>query len=68
MQVRANQGDTVDSLCWRFYGSTKGMNEMVFEANPGIAALGPILPVGHVVEMPDKPAQVNNKQIVQLWD
>lgn len=68
MQVMAIQGDTVDSLCWRTYGQTKGMDEMVLEANPGLAALGAILPIGHLVEMPDKPVKANDKKTIQLWD
>jgi phage tail protein X len=68
MKVRASQGDTVDSLCWKFYGQTKGMNEIVLEANQGLAGIGAILPVGYEVNMPDSPPQVNSKQIIQLWE
>lgn len=68
MKARANQGDTVDSLCWRYYGKTRGMDELVFEANPGLAALGAVLPIGHEVDMPDQPQQSQTRQIVQLWD
>lgn len=68
MLVRANQGDTIDSLCYRVYGSTQGLNELVLEANQGLASLGAVLPVGNPVEMPDRPTQTNNKQVVQLWD
>ena len=68
MLVRANQGDTVDSLCWRVYGATKGLNELVLEANQGLASLGAVLPIGHAVEMPDRPSQTTNKQVVNLWD
>lgn len=68
MLIYANQGDTVDSLCYRYYGSTKGMSELVFKANQGLASIGDVLPVGHPVEMPDAPTKTNNKQLVQLWD
>ncbi len=68
MKIRANQGETVDSLCWRVYGRTKGMNELVLEANPGLASLGAILPIGHQVEMPDAAPQIVSKQVIQLWD
>jgi len=68
MRIYANQGDTIDSLCHRYYGSTQGMSELVFEANQGIASVGDVLPVGYPVEMPDAPTKINNKQTVQLWD
>lgn len=68
MKVRANQGDTIDAICWRIYGKTKGMNELVLNANPGLASLGPVLPVGHEIELPDAPSQSVSKQVIQLWD
>lgn len=35
--IRTIQNDTVDALCWRFYGRTAGVTEAVLEANPGLA-------------------------------
>lgn len=67
MRVRAHQGDTVDSLCWRHYGATRGLNELVLEANPGLAALGAILPIGYEVELPPMPPAAT-QQITYLWD
>ena len=42
--VIAAQGDTVDSLCWQYYGRTAGVTEAVLDANPGLADLGPVIP------------------------
>jgi phage tail protein X len=67
MQVRANQGDTVDALCWRYYGRTAGVTEQVLEANPGLAEHGAVLPMGTVVELPDQPTQPVTRRL-QLWD
>jgi phage tail protein X len=66
--VRANQNDTVDALCWRFYGRTAGVTEAVLEANPGLADQGPILPQGLVVNMPEAQASAPQRQMVNLWD
>ncbi|CAQ86377.1 probable phage tail protein [Photorhabdus asymbiotica] len=41
MWVRAQQYDTVDSLCWRYYGRTQGVTELVLEAIPVWPILGP---------------------------
>ncbi len=42
--VIATQGETVDSLCWQYYGRTAGVTEAVLDANPGLADLGPVIP------------------------
>lgn len=66
--IRTNQDDTVDALCWRFYGRTAGVTEAVLEANPGLADHGPILPQGLVVNMPEAQTSAPQRQMVQLWN
>jgi phage tail protein X len=66
--VRTNQNDTVDALCWRFYGRTAGVTEAVLEANPGLVEHGPILPQGLVVNMPEAQTSAPQRQMVQLWN
>lgn len=65
--VRAAQGDTLDLICWRHYGRTTGVVEQVLEANPGLARLGPILPHGTLVQLPEIATQPQ-RPTVQLWD
>jgi len=67
MRVIAMQGDTVDAICHRIYGQTAGITEAVLEANRGLADLGPVLPHGTVVDLPDLPQQAVITR-VQLWD
>lgn len=65
MKVKALQGDTLDQLCHRHYGTTKGATEQVLRANPGLS--GQIfLEAGQAVEMPDINAQPA-QEMVQLW-
>lgn len=66
--VKSVQGDTVDLICWRYYGRTAGVLEQVLGSNRGLAALGPVLPMGTMITLPDQPVQAGSKQIVQLWD
>lgn len=66
--VIARQGDTLDALCWRHYGRTAGVVEAVLDANPGLADLGPVLPHGQPVELPDQAPPVITQTVVQLWD
>ncbi|EPJ5822006.1 MAG: tail protein X [Pluralibacter gergoviae] len=65
MKVKALQGDTVDLLCQRYYGTTQGVTEKVLAANKALA--GQIfLTAGQVVELPENSADAT-KETVQLW-
>lgn len=65
--VTSKTGDTVDSICFDYYGITEGMNEQVLEANQGLAGLGAKLPAGTKINMPVI-ATTPNTALVQLWD
>lgn len=65
--VTAADGDTVDALCYRHYGRTAAVTEAVLTANPGLAALGPVLPAGTQVRMPVV-TQKPTRTTVNLWD
>ncbi|NMM75566.1 phage tail protein [Rhodococcus sp. SRB_17] len=67
MQVRSQQGDTADQLCWRHLGRTEAVVEAMLDINPGLAALGPVLPAGTLVTLPDLPT-TPTRPTVQLWD
>ncbi|MBK0062626.1 MULTISPECIES: tail protein X [unclassified Acinetobacter] len=66
--VRSIQNDTIDLICWRYYGRSLGVVEKVLEANPQLASLGVIIPVGTQVNLPDLPAPQQITQTIQLWD
>ena len=68
MRVIAQQGDTVDDLCWRHFGRTRGLVEVVLEMNPNLADHGPVLPHGVAVELPEAPNDQPTPPRVQLWD
>lgn len=68
MRVTAHQGDTVDLICHRHLGRTAGVVELVLESNPGLAALGAVLPMGAAVELPDVAPAAAPSDLVQLWD
>jgi phage tail protein X len=67
-KVVSLQGDTVDLLVWRVRGSVAGLVETVLGTNPGLAALGPVLPIGTVVVLPDAPSRPTPRPAVRLWD
>lgn len=65
MLVRSLQGDSVDALCWRHLGRTDGVVVETLRINPGLADLGPILPVGVAVQL--STPQISTRPMVQLW-
>lgn len=65
--VRALQGDTLDQLCQRHLGATAGTVEAALLLNPGLAALGPELPLGTPVTLPAQPAPATANRL-KLWD
>lgn len=63
-------GDSVDAIAWRFYGSTTGrVVESVLAANRGLAEYGPTLPAGVRIALPE-PSTTTPTIIagVRLWD
>ncbi|MGM3174762.1 tail protein X [Dickeya lacustris] len=66
MVVRALQGDTVDLLCYRHYGTSAGVTEQVIAANPGLSRQM-FLTAGQAITLPDIPRQTK-QETVQLWD
>lgn len=67
-QVQAMQGDTIDLICWRYYGQTQGITEQVLEANPHLAGQGVILDIGIIVNLPDIVTRQQQQHSINLWD
>lgn len=64
--VIANQGDTLDLICWRYYRTTAAVTEQVLAANPQLDVACPIIPLGTPITLPDlKPVQHTS---LNLWD
>jgi phage tail protein X len=51
-RVVSEQGDLLDAMVWRHYGSQVATVEAVLAANSGLAARGAIYPSGVEVRMP----------------
>ena len=62
------QGETVDLACWRHYGRTAEVTEIVMDVNPGLAAKGEFLPIGTAIVMPAITDEQKQPALVQLWD
>lgn len=64
----ALQSETADMICRREYGDESGYVEAVLAANPGLAAIGPALPMGTIVVLPEIAAAFEVTPVVTLWD
>jgi phage tail protein X len=62
-----NQGQTVDLVCQDYYGRTADVTESVLDANPGLAGLGPVLPMGTKIIMPEFKPKLNEAPLIKLW-
>ncbi len=63
-------GLMLDAVLWqRFRRPTPGLAERTMDINPGLAALGPVLPHGTRIMIPiEKQASVRVMPVVSLWD
>ncbi|MHA3059485.1 tail protein X [Acinetobacter sp. ANC 4636] len=66
--IKSIQNDTIDSICWRYYGRSTGVVEQVLSANPQLDELGEILPIGTDVLLPDLDSPQNIQHSINLWD
>lgn len=62
---RTIDGDMVDAICKAHYGR-EDMTVAVYEANPGLAALGSILPKGLLITLPE-PSEPPVRKPIRLW-
>lgn len=67
MKAIANEHEVLDALCMRHLGTTRGVVEATLEKNPGLAAKGPRLPIGHVVDLAE-PDAAPVRPTINLWD
>lgn len=65
---RTRQGETVDLACFRHYGRTAEVTERALDANPGLAAKGPILPLGTEIVMPTIAQRTRARALTKLWE
>lgn len=67
LSIISRQNDSVDAICFRHYGNSS-MVEAVLDANPGLASLGALLPIGQSITLPAAKSAELIKKTVKLWD
>ena len=67
--LTARSGDKLDLMLWRDLGLGPEHLTRVMDANPGLADLGDILPLGTVVTVPTitSPQTTPTRPLIQLW-
>lgn len=62
---RTIEGDMLDAICKAELG-TEAHVPAVLDANPGLAALGPVYPAGIQIMLPDLPTAAT-RPAIRLW-
>jgi phage tail protein X len=68
MKYRTKDGDVLDAICAKHYADLPYRVEDVLAANPGLAAFGPVLPSGLIIDLPKADTSANQKPTIRLWN
>ena len=60
------QGDMVDEIAFRRFGRSSEAVTAILDANPGLAARGPVLPAGLVIRIPP-PVDKGRTEKKRIW-
>lgn len=61
-------GDMVDNIAFKRFGSSRLHAERILDTNPGLAAMGSVLPAGVVIRIPVPAVPDRQKTARRLWD
>ena len=68
MHYRSRQGETLDLICYRHYGTSHLTTEIVMQANPELAEQGLIIVENTLLELPQITNTTPINNTLQLWD
>ncbi|QKW57826.1 tail protein X [Stenotrophomonas sp. NA06056] len=62
-------GDVVDRIAYAHYGEqSPAILRAVFDANPGLAARGPVLSTSIAITLPDVQRPADERKGISLWN
>ncbi len=64
--IKTVGGEMLDAIAHKHYNGRIGATEAVLDDNPGLAKMGPVLPAGVEIVLPDLPEV--KVQEINLWD
>ncbi len=68
MKYRTVKGDILDAICTEHYGLGAFDLAKVYAANMGLAQLGPVLPAGVMIELPEEARITSEPDMISLVD
>lgn len=69
IDVIAVDEERLDRVAKRLYGTERGGTvELLLAANPGLAEIGPLLPRGTRIVVPQRPATKPNTAYTRPWE
>ena len=68
MKYRTVKGDVLDAICTAHYGMGAFDLAKVYAANMDLARLGPVLPAGVVIDLPEVARDTPKPDIISLLD
>uniref|UniRef100_A0A3B0MJZ4 Phage tail protein X n=1 Tax=Arsenophonus endosymbiont of Trialeurodes vaporariorum TaxID=235567 RepID=A0A3B0MJZ4_9GAMM len=68
MKVLSQQNESLDEICFRYYGTCIGTVERVLEVHPGLCDQADRLPMGVEILLPEINAATSNRSQIVLWD
>ncbi len=63
----SKEGETLDYICWRYYGKTYGVFEKVLNANPHLWEEDVILQANVEITLPDIEESSEDSSRIKLW-
>jgi len=68
LNYHTSDGDVVDSIAAQHYGvESPAVLRAVYDANPGLADIGPVLPRGVTIVLPDVDEPSTTTTGISLW-
>ncbi|HGJ5877305.1 MAG TPA: tail protein X [Arsenophonus sp.] len=68
MKVLSQQNESLDEICFRYYGTNIGTVERVLAVNPGLCDQATRLPMGVEIQLPEIASLSSNRLQLVLWD
>ncbi len=67
MIYKTKDGETLDFICWKYYGKTEGIVEQVLKVNRHLAELPPILKANIQINLPVIEVKKQSNKKIKLW-
>jgi phage tail protein X len=61
------EGDVLDKICHRHYGTARGTTEVVLQANDGLCLRDPVYPAGVKIVLPDVVTTSAVVDYLRIW-